>query len=133
MFYDLHLPVRRGNPPDRRKLVLQELRRYGYGTVANVVEVRGTLKLEKQKIGAMESVFTNEEKGETSLKGRFNTLGDTKSIRQLRRISVVCESTEDAKRLLTPSSHVRENHFQGCAHSCFRLKPSSYLSIIYRF
>ncbi len=102
---------------------MQELRRYGYGTVANVVEVRGTLKLEKQKNG-VESVFMNEEKGETSLKGGFNTLGDSKSIQQLRRISVVCESTEDAKRLLAPSSHVRENRFEGCTHSCFCLKLS---------
>ncbi len=86
---------------------MQELRRYGYGTVAHVVEVRGTLKLEKQK-NALENVCMNEEKGETSIRGGFKTLCDPKSIQQLRRINVVCETTEDAKRLISCSSQVRK-------------------------
>ncbi len=84
---------------------MKELRRYGYGTVAHAIEVRGTLKLEKQKNG-VESVFMNQVKGGTSAGGVFNTLHDSKSIQQLRRISIVCEGAEDAKRLISRNPQV---------------------------
>ncbi len=101
---------------------MQELRRYGYGTVAHVIEVRGTLKLEKQKSG-VESVFMNEVKDGTSVGGAFNTLCDSKSIQHLRRISVVCEGTEDAKRLISRSPQVRKPRRFECRLCSLLLPP----------